>query len=63
MKCDFAWETETRKTDERKGCTNHSGLKLVGALMSHNSFSLFFRLCVSVLLQGLWQKDTKSAGH
>ena len=31
--------------------------------MSHNSFWLFFRLSVRVLLQGLWLKDTKSAGH
>lgn len=31
--------------------------------MSHNSLFLFFRLFVRVLLHGLWQKDTKSAGH
>lgn len=44
-------------------CSYHSGLKLAGALMSHNSLLLFFRLFVRVLLHGLWQKDTKSAGH
>lgn len=31
--------------------------------MSHNSLFLSFRLFVRVLLHGLWQKDTKSAGH
>jgi len=43
--------------------TDHSGLKLAGALMSHSSLSSFFRLSVRVLLQGLWQKGTKSSGH
>lgn len=31
--------------------------------MSHSSFFLSFRLSVRVLLHGLWQNDTKSAGH
>lgn len=31
--------------------------------MSHNSLLSSFRLSVSVVLQGLWQKDTKSSGH
>lgn len=31
--------------------------------MSHNSLFLSLRLLVRVLLHGLWQKDTKSAGH
>lgn len=44
-------------------CTHHSGLKLAGALISHNSLLLFFRLSVRVLLHGLWQKDTKPVGH
>lgn len=31
--------------------------------MSHSSLFLSLRLFVRVLLHGLWQKDTKSAGH
>lgn len=31
--------------------------------MSHSSFFLSFKLSVRVLLHGLWQNDTKSAGH
>lgn len=49
--------------DQVKNCTHHSGLKLTGALMSHSSFISSFRLSVRVLLHGLWQNDTKSAGH
>lgn len=55
--------TALEMRDQEKMCSYHSGLKLAGALMSHNSLSLFFRLSVRVLLHGLWQKDTKSAGH
>lgn len=46
-----------------ENCTHHSGLKLAGALISHNSLLLFFRLCDRVLLHGWWHRDTKSAGH
>lgn len=57
--------TASEMRDQEKMCSYHSGLKLAGALMSHNSLFLFsfFRLFVRVLLHGLWQKDTKSAGH
>lgn len=44
-------------------CTHHLGSKLAGALMSHNSFLFFLRFCARVLLQGSWQKETKSGGH
>lgn len=43
--------------------THHLGSKLAGALMSHNSFLFFLRFCARVLLQGSWQKETKSGGH
>lgn len=46
-----------------KTWTYHSGLKLAGALMSHNSLFLSCRPFVRVLLHGMWQNDTKSAGH
>lgn len=55
--------TALEMRDQEKMCSYHSGLKLAGALMSHNSLFSFFRLFVRVLLHGLWQKDTKSAGH
>lgn len=46
-----------------ENCSYHSGSKLAGALMSHNSVFVSLMLFVRVLLHDLWQKDTKSAGH
>lgn len=52
-----------RGHQQRKYLTYLCGLKLAGALMSHSSPLLFFRLLARVLLQGLWHKAVKSAGH
>ena len=39
------------------------GVKLLGALISQSSVFLSLILSIRVLEHGLWENDTKSAGH